>query len=244
MLTETVTTRSHRDRSLREGVASLDRGPRGARLHVVEPAPALNVSRPSALRLLGFLLLAAGALLAGIASVLTWVTVGLRQEPQVSPQIPGLDTIDGKIVLGAAVVMLVGVIATRVVSPAARKAVAFVVLVAAVAVIVVAGAFLVRASDRFEAVDSDVLVQKIAEVTGQPVDSVRRQMEQVVTQLGGFTDVGPGPWLALAGGVLGAAGGVLVVAWSRRTTAYDATMPGATTEPGAKTDPGATTASG
>jgi hypothetical protein len=193
----------------------------------VEPAPALNASRPTALRLWGFVLLAVGALVAGYASVLTWVTVGLRQEPQVSPEIPGLDTIDGKIVLAAAVVMLVGVIATRMVSPAVRKAVALVVLAAAIVVIVVAAAFLIRATDRFEAVDSDVLVEKIAEVTDQPVDTVRRQMEQVVAQLGGFTDIGPGPWVALGGGIVGAAGGVLLVAWSRRTA-----MPAASTEAG------------
>jgi hypothetical protein len=200
-------------------MASLDGAPRGVRLHAVEPAPALNASRPTALRLWGFVLLAVGALVAGYASVLTWVTVGLRQQPQVSPEIPGLDTIDGKIVLAAAVVMLVGVIATRMVSPAARKAVALVVLVAAIVVIVVAGAFLVRAPDRFEAVDSDVLVEKIAEVTDQPADTVRREMEQVVAQLGGFTDVGPGPWVALGGGILAAVGGILLVAWSRRTAA-------------------------
>ena len=193
----------------------------------MEPAPALNASRPTALRLWGFVLLAVGALVAGYASVLTWVTVGLRQEPQVSPEIPGLDTIDGKIVLAAAVVMLVGVIATRMVSPAVRKAVALVVLAAAIVVIVVAAAFLIRATDRFEAVDSDVLVEKIAEVTDQPVDTVRRQMEQVVAQLGGFTDIGPGPWVALGGGIVGAAGGVLLVAWSRRTA-----MPAASTETG------------
>jgi Tryptophan-associated transmembrane protein (Trp_oprn_chp) len=183
----------------------------------MEPAPAMNVSRPSALRLWGFVLAAVAALLAGIASALTWVTVGLRDQASVTSDIRGLDIVDGKIVLGAAVVIIVGVISTRLVAPSARTIVAAGVLLAAIVVLVVAAAFLLRASDRFEAVDSDVLVQKIAEATGEPVEAVRPRMEEVVAKLGGFTDLELGAWLALAGGVVGTVGGVLVVAWGRRT---------------------------
>jgi Tryptophan-associated transmembrane protein (Trp_oprn_chp) len=188
----------------------------------MEPAPAMNVSRPSALRLWGFVLAAVAALLAGIASALTWVTVGLRDQASVTSDIRGLDIVDGKIVLGAAVVILVGVVSTRLVAPRARTIVAAGVLVAAIVVLVVAAAFLLRASDRFEAVDSDVLVQKIAEATGEPVDAVRPRMEEVVAKLGGFTDLELGAWLALAGGVVGTVGGVLVVAWGRRTAVPEA----------------------
>jgi energy-converting hydrogenase Eha subunit C len=189
----------------------------------MEPAPTMNVSRPTTLRLLGFLLSAIGALLAGISPALTWVTVGLRNQPQLSPEIPGLDIVDGKIVLVAAVVMLVGVIATRLVAPGARKVIAIAILVAAIVVVVVAATFLVRATDRFEAVDSEVLIEKIAEAKDLPVDTVRGQMERAVAQLGEFTDVGSGPWLALAGGIVATAGGVFVVAWSRRTASPDET---------------------
>ena len=188
----------------------------------MEPAPAMNVSRPSALRLSGFVVSAVAALLAGIGSVLTWVTLGLRNQASVTSDIRGLDIADGKLVLGAAVVILVAVVSTRLVAPRARTIVAAAVLVAAIVVLVVAAAFLLRASDRFEAVDSDVLVQKIAEATGVPADAVRPRMEEVVARLGGFTDVGPGAWLALAGGVVGTAGGVLVVAWGRRTAVPEA----------------------
>ena len=185
----------------------------------MEPAPALNASRPTGLRLWGFLLSVLGGLLAGVASSLTWVTVGLRDVPEINAETVGLDIVDGKIVLAAAVVILVGVLATRFVALAARKVLAVMVVIAALLVVVVATAFLARASDRFEPVDSDRLIRQIAEAQGQPEDSVRRQMEQVVQTLGGFTDVGPGPWLALAGGGLATVGGVLVLAWSRRSTA-------------------------
>ena len=183
----------------------------------VEPAPAMDASRPTALRLWGFLLSAVGALAAGIASALTWVTVGLRGQASVTTDIRGIDIADGKIVLGGAVAILVGVIATRMVTGTARRIVAIAVVVAALVVIVVSGAFLVRAKDQFGPVDSDALIQKIADVTGQPAAAVGAHMDQVVAQIGGFTDLGLGPWIALGGGLVATAGGALVVAWSRRT---------------------------
>jgi Tryptophan-associated transmembrane protein (Trp_oprn_chp) len=197
----------------------------------VEPAPALDASRPTALRLWGFLLCAIGALLAGIASVLTWVTVGLRKVPAMDSASRGLDLVDGKVVLVAAVVMLVGVMATRLIAPRARRLVAVVVLLAGIVTIVVSGLFLARASDRFHAVDSEAVVEKFAQATGRPADVVRAHMEGVVAQLGGFTDVGPGAWVALAGGAVGTAGGVLVVLWSRRAS------DGATNDEDAATGP-------
>ena len=164
------------------------------------------------LRATGFLLTAAGALLAGVGSVLTWVTVGIDGQPQVDTASPGLDTPDGVVVLAAAVISLVGVLASRLMRGGRRPA-AVACLAAGLVMTATAGAFLLTAGTRYEPVGSDDLIANIAADTGEPVDVVRERLSEVVAELGGFTRLGPGPYLALAGGLAASIGAVLVLAW-------------------------------
>lgn len=186
----------------------------------MEPAPAFDTSRPSPLRLAGFLVTVLGALLAGIGAAGTWVTVGISGQGQLDSVTKGTDRWEGKVVLACAAVMLVGVLGTRMVrSHQARAAVAGLVALAGLASAGVGGWFMATASSRFSPVADASIAEKLAGVLGKPVDQVSTELQQVVEKLGGFTTVGTGPKLALAGGVLGLIGGILVLRWTSRTAA-------------------------
>ncbi len=169
------------------------------------------------LRVAGFLTTALGALLAGIGGVLTWVTVGIEGQGQLDTRSPGIDLVDGVVVLAAAGAMLIAVLASRLAGTrTARRVAAVVCLVAGLVVMATAGAFLLTANTRFDPVSSDELIGAIAMDTGVPIAEVREQLDAILTDLGGFTEIGLGPSVALLGGLLGAVGGVLILAWVMR----------------------------
>lgn len=151
------------------------------------------------LRLAGFGLTALGALLAGLGAIQTWVTVGLRNvQTNTDTVVPGTDLPDGMAVLAASIVMLGAVLAVRVLSGRrGRAAAASVVIACSFVCIAVGGAFFVMAENR-----SDIL-DLIAEA------ELRPSIEY-------FVEIGPGPLLAVAGGVLAFVGGVLSLAWATR----------------------------
>jgi hypothetical protein len=183
----------------------------------MEPEPSLDASRPSSLRLAGFLLTVGAALLIGVGSALTWVTVGLAGRSQVDSVTRGVEIVDGKVTLACAVILLLCILATRMVGePRTRATLAAAIVVAGAVAAVVAGLFLVTAHGRFDPVSNDDLVRKLATALQQPVDTVRDELRATLEALGGFTRVGIGPVLVLAGGVLGCAGGIVTVLWTKR----------------------------
>jgi hypothetical protein len=176
----------------------------------MEASPELSAAPPSSLRLWGFLLTAAGALLAGIAALMVWVTVGLKGADVLNAAYHGTDLADGRLVLTGAVVMLIAVLGSRFVRTRnSRIVVAMLAITAGLLAAVVGASFLITASSRFAPV-SDALIQAIAEAQ-------KTTPEAIVAKFGGFTDVSLAPWLALVGGVLGLVGGVLTLRWARRT---------------------------
>jgi Tryptophan-associated transmembrane protein (Trp_oprn_chp) len=192
----------------------------------MEAAPELNATPPSPLRLWGFLLTAVGALLAGVASLLVWVTVGLTNAAVLNAAYHGTDLADGRLVLTGAVVMLIAVLGSRFVHTRnSRIVVAMLAITGGLLAAVVAIRFLVTAASRFPPVSS-ALVQVAAQVE-------KTTPEQIVARFGGFTTVSLAPWLALSGGLIGTAGGVLTLRWARRTVerAKDAEPDDAAAEP-------------
>lgn len=176
----------------------------------MEASPELNATPPSPLRLWGFLLTAVGALLAGIAAILVWVTVGLQNANVLNAAYHGTDLADGRLVLTGAVVMLIAVLGSRFVrSRNARIVVALLAITAGLLAAVVAVSFLVTAHSRFTPVSNE-LVQVVAQVQ-------KTTPEAIVAKFGGFTTVSLAPWLALVGGLLGLVGGILTLRWARRT---------------------------
>lgn len=182
----------------------------------MEASPRLDASRPSRLRLAAFATTAAGALLMGLGSLLTWVTIGFRDEISIQTISPGTDLAAGLFTLIAAVVVLVLLIVSRAVADGVRRIIAVVIVALGVAATALAAWFLLSAADHYSPVDDDRLVNALAQVTHKTIEEVRTALASVIDQLGGYTHVGPGPWVAVAGGVLVIAGGALTLVWAGR----------------------------
>lgn len=183
----------------------------------MDRVPTFDASRPSPLRLAGFLATVVGALLAGVGATLTWVTVGIEVAEGIDTDTKGVDVWDGQVVLACAVIMLIAVLVTRMTSSdGLRRSFAAVVIGAGFVALAVATAFVLSATTRFDPIEDDALVSAIAEAAGVPEDQVRASIDETLEELGAFTTIGPGPYLAIAGGLAGVVGGVLVLAWANR----------------------------
>lgn len=187
----------------------------------MEAAPQMDASRPSTLRLAAFALTAIGALVIGVGSILTWVTVGFSQEQlaALASATKGTDITDGKVTLGCAVVTLILIIASRVVSDTVRAVLAGIVVVAGGAAVTVALLFISTAPTRYTPIDSETLVSKIATLISKSPDDVRAALAAVSDKLGPYTDIGAGPWIVVTGGLMVMVGGVLTVRWAARLSA-------------------------
>jgi hypothetical protein len=182
----------------------------------MDAEPRMDASRPSKLRLAGFALTAGGALVMGIGSLLVWVTVGIADQQSVQTVSRGTDLAAGLITLVCAVVVLVLLLLSRAVRDAARRVIATVVVAAGAFATALAAYFIIAAPSYYSPVDDDTLVGAIASATGRSADEVRTALAQVIDTLGGYTHVGPGPWVVVVGGVLVIAGGVSTLRWAKQ----------------------------
>jgi peptidoglycan/LPS O-acetylase OafA/YrhL len=149
-----------------------------------EPAP---VPATAPLRAAGFLATVLGAALMGGGSLMHWATIHDPNDLNGSLDLKfdGIDIRNGKMALGAAAVLLVGLMALRAVrSRSTQETVAVVMVVAAVVGIAFSGAFLVDGGHRFFV---------------QPTD---------------IGTLGVGVLMTLAGAVVGLLGAILDLAWS------------------------------
>jgi hypothetical protein len=177
----------------------------------VSDLPAEPTDPDLRLRAIGFLVIVAGALTAGLGTMLTWVSVSL---PGTIPEVYlGVDLLEGTIALGLAVVALVAVLASRIAATgSARRGAAVAVVAAGIALVAIAGGEALTAPGRFR---EDVVRDVTSAVGGSlaPVDTAALEAAIDVR-------LGVGLWLTLAGGLATAAGGLVTLAWaSRRVTA-------------------------
>jgi hypothetical protein len=175
-----------------------------------------STSRPTSLRLAGFLAIAVGALVAGVGALLPWATVGFAADVAhaADVSIRGVDVWEGVVALSAAViapVLLIALRASR--SLFARRAMAGVIISAAAAAAIAAAVDMATARARFGGTDvrADV-VRAVAERLGQPVNVVRALLERNLAD-GLRVDVEVGLPLSLVGGVVLIAAGVLAARW-------------------------------
>jgi Tryptophan-associated transmembrane protein (Trp_oprn_chp) len=170
-------------------------------------------TRTSSLRTVGFLLLVLGALLLGIGTVLTWVTLRLAAPGlgALDQAYPGVDLWQGKVALACAMILLIGVLALRAGSTdRGRRIVAVVMVVAGFVALGVTGAALLGEATRLE----DRAVQDMAATAGIGED----QVHQAADALGLESTNGAGVYLSLAGAVTAAAAAILGLAWATRRT--------------------------
>ena len=184
----------------------------------MDDEPRLDASRPSSLRLAGFALTAVGALLLGIGSRLVWVTVGLGSVSGSQTAYLGTDLGAGKIALGGAAAVLVLVLIARMTSRW-RRWVSVAIIAVGSLVAALAGWFIVAAPDHYSPVDDERLVSALSGILRKSPDEIRAGLASVIDKLGGYTHVGPGPWVVIVGGVLVAVGGILTLRWTNRLRA-------------------------
>ena len=178
----------------------------------------MNASRPTPLRLVGFLCTAAGGLLVALGSLQTWATTSLQGDAKgvLTSVHRGTDLLDGKVLLALGVLMLLWQLAMRGVGSAgARRSLAVVILAAGLAAAILGTIDVARAKDRFTGSKGqlDQQAAAIAAQSGEPVDLVRGQLLHQYDTLV-HVKVGIGLWLVIVGGLLGAAGGALGLAWA------------------------------
>jgi tryptophan-associated transmembrane protein len=196
---------------------SLVRPPAGATLPAM-PTEILSTARPSRLRLLGFVALVVGALLAGLGATLTWATVGFPNDTRHLADVAfkGVDVWEGVVALVIAAAALVALIVMRV----ARSSVVRLGIAVALAIggLVVAGLAVLdvaTARERFGGIGQlDQIARKMATFLGQTVGTMRALLEKNVAAAL-RVDVGSGLWITLAGGVLLVVAGVLSFLWAR-----------------------------
>lgn len=203
----------------------LARADADATLAAMESAPSFDASGPSNLRLAAFALTAVGALLMGVGSFLTWVTIGFRDGLSVQTVTPGTDMSVGIITLLCAVVILVLIIVSRLIVGPAGRGIALVIIVAAAGSTALAAWFVATAADHYSPIDDEQLVNSLAQVLGKSADEIRTALASVIDQLGGYTSVGPGPWVVIVGGLLALAGGILTYRWVTRVMRNPGPLP-------------------
>jgi hypothetical protein len=170
----------------------------------------LSTARPSSLRLIQFAFTALGGLLMGVGALLTWATVSLGPKIE-GVETKGIDTIEGKIVLGLAVLVLLSIPVVRMTSSSgARRVVVAFVLLASLAAGALTAWDIVAKDDRLGLPALDEKQREVAEASGLPLPGIKQL--QALT----FVDLKPGIYVALGGAVLGVIGGALGLAWIRR----------------------------
>lgn len=162
--------------------------------------------RPSPLRLAGFLVTIVGGTLIGVGSILTWATVRFGGESVVK----GIDTIEGKIALACAIIVLLGIPAMRgALTRKGRRGWAIAIIVLS---LVAAGGALydaIRKEARLGLPGAEQIAGQISAEAGIPAEKILEQFSEEVE-----TELGPGIPVTIAGGVIGAIGGVLGLIWA------------------------------
>ena len=172
--------------------------------------------RPTPLRLAGFLATVVGGVLVALGPLLTWVSVGLLGDESgaLTSTSPGVDHTTGKIALALGAATVVAIVLLRViVSVGLRRLVAIGVLVAGLASIAIGVRAVTGDRDRYLSTGVRPLAEEIHRQVGLPVteELAARAREQLAED--GFVQIGVGPWLVLAGGIVTVVGGALDLAW-------------------------------
>ena len=185
------------------------------------PSEILSTVRPTPLRLWGFLVTVAGALVAGIGATRDWAVLGFASDEHGALDVPvkGTDVWEGKVVLAAAILALVLTLALRLLPPTdARRALALTVVTLGALAMALAISVAIRADARFANTGGlDQIAANLARQRGLPPEEARTQLQE---QYGSDLRIDPaaGLWLTSVGGTFIVVGGSLSLAWVRRVS--------------------------
>ncbi|HWL90398.1 MAG TPA: Trp biosynthesis-associated membrane protein [Actinomycetota bacterium] len=166
---------------------------------------------PSRLRVAGFALTAAGALLAGIGSTLVWTTAGLRVDTQgvLDLEFRGVDLVEGIMALVVAVAALAGLVAMRRLHRNGRVRGAVALLIAGALLVALPAWVALRAEDR--AVEE---MARVVASTGGLSEQEAIQLVRTDPDLAVYAETS-GLWLSIGGGLLVVIGSAVNLAWAR-----------------------------
>ena len=184
-----------------------------------------STTRPTGLRLAGFLCVALGAMAAGVGATREWATIGFTADTEHAVDVPvhGTDVWEGKVVLFAAAAALLVLLAIRIADGATtRRGLAVVLIVLGAVCITLPVVDAASSADRFGGVQGvDRLARTLSVQLELPEDVVRGRLSHLLEQEL-RVEIEPGLWLTAAGGVLLVVGGASSFAWARRRPAAEA----------------------
>jgi hypothetical protein len=170
----------------------------------------------SRLRVAGFLTTVGGAAVLGVGCVLLWVSVHLAGDDSgvLDQTYLGIDLWQGKVAIGCAVILLIGVLILRIRrSAGGGKTLAGLMIAAGlIAFAVSAEAAFTQPAD-LETDSVDAMVGSAAAALGLPANQARSQVEALV-DLGVSSSAEFGVFVTMAGAILASIGAVLGLAWT------------------------------
>jgi hypothetical protein len=184
----------------------------------------IDASKPTPLRLWGFLLTVGGGVLVAFGALQIWVSASATGLPADFIKWKGVDLPEGLIALACGIVLIIGILVLRGVGAKAKGVVATLLIVAGVLAFGVGGVVALTASNRFA--DAHTAAQQVA-------SSEHISLTQALASVGGHltASVSIGLFATVLGGIIGAVGGVLSLALvTRRSDPADDVSPTATTE--------------
>jgi hypothetical protein len=182
------------------------------------PAMTINASKPTPLRLWGFLLTVIGGVLCAFGALQVWVTPTLNgQAPQGWQGWVGIDLTEGLVAIACGIVLIVGILALRLVRRRSKRVVAILLIIAGMLAFAVSGAVVATASSRFT--DPQTAAKQVAA-------SEHISLAQALAKVGSGSskltaNLKIGVFMTMLGGILGAIGGVLSVALVARNSGRD-----------------------
>jgi hypothetical protein len=167
---------------------------------------------PTRLRVAGFAVTAAGALLAGMGTTLAWTSAGLLQDAKgvLDIEFRGLDLSEGIVAIAVAGATLIGLVAVRRPHGGGRIRGAIGLLVAGALLVAMPSWVALRAEDRAIEEVARVVADARGLTVAEATDLVRTDPAiQVRSETSGV-------WLSIAGGLLVVIGAGITLAWARR----------------------------
>jgi hypothetical protein len=176
----------------------------------------LAVVKPSPLRLWGFLLTVVGGALIAFGSIGSWAAVSVGGSTVGAAPTKGIDLWQGKLTVVLGVAIIVGILALRFVKPERRRVVAIGIVIAAALALAVTLWCAIALDSVVHDTGVEQLIRAVVDQLEMSVEQARELVAQAMGRVGISVDAQAGLWIAIAGGALAVAGGLVDLAWVRQ----------------------------